>query len=167
MNTNEKAPVAATTEASANSTRNHASTTRTPIVAQTAAERNENLVVVERNGGFFADSWNVAERVGSAGQIILPLLRSGQGGARKKPELLEATGLSDRVFRRGVESLRRAGVVVCSGDTGYYLPATLDEVQGYIRQEEHRARSTFFSLQSARALASRMQEQGEQTQISL
>jgi len=99
---------------------------------------------------------------GPAGQIILPLLRHGRDNARKRLDLMTATGLRDRVFRKGIESLRRAGVVICSGEQGYYLPATLAEVQGFIRQEEARARSTFYTLQSARRLEVEMLQQGEQ-----
>jgi hypothetical protein len=40
-----------------------------------------------------------------------------------------------------------------------YLPGSLAEVQGFIRQEEARTRSTFFTLRSARW--ERMQQQGE------
>lgn len=98
----------------------------------------------------------------TAGAVILPLLGSGRGNAKKRRELLATTGLPDRVFRKGIEGLRRAGVVICSGDHGYFLPATPDEVQGFIRQEEARARSTFFTLQSARQLEAKMLTKGEQ-----
>ena len=100
-----------------------------------------------------------------AGAVILPHLMSGRGNAKKRRELLAATGLRDRAFRHGVEALRRSGVVVCSDERGYFLPATLAEVQGFIRQEEARARSTFFTLRAARQLAALMQAQGEQLTV--
>ncbi len=134
-------PAAPTTETEAGNQSSYAEETRTPIIHPVGSAVKE---------------------YGPAGQIILPHLRRGHGNARKKPEFLEATGLTDRVFRKGIESLRRAGVVVCAGDRGYYLPGSLEEVRVYIRQEEHRARSTFFTLQSARQLAAKMQAQGEQ-----
>jgi hypothetical protein len=99
------------------------------------------------------------------GDLIFPHLRSGKRNARKKPELLRTTGLNDRAFRKCIETLRRGCVVICSGDYGYFLPATLEEVQGYVLQEESRARSTFFTLQSARWLASEMQGHSEQLTI--
>lgn len=100
-----------------------------------------------------------------AEQTILPHLGTGRAHARKKPELLNATGLNDRAFRKGVETLRRAGVVICSGDRGYYLPASLEELQGFIRQEESRAKSTFYTLKSARELERWMLREGEQLSI--
>lgn len=103
----------------------------------------------------------------AAGEAILPHLLSGRDGARKRRDLMAATGLRDRAFRHGVEALRRSGVVVCADERGYYLPETLGEVLDFIQQEEHRARSTFFTLRAARELATRMQaqEHGEQTQM--
>jgi len=103
---------------------------------------------------------------GATEQAILSLLSSGRDNALKRRELMSLTGLHDRVLRRGIEALRRAGVVICSDVSGYYLPGTLEEVQEFIRQEEARARSTFFTLQSARQLAEQMQQQGEQVRFS-
>ena len=144
MTENKSAPAAPTTGTSAKNPSDQTEVTRTPIIHPVGT---------------------AVKDYGPAGQIILPHLRHGQGNARKKPELLEATGLPDRVFRKGIEALRRAGVVVCSGDRGYYLPGSLEEVQGYIRQEEARARSTFFTLNSARQLEAKMQAQGEQLRM--
>jgi len=98
---------------------------------------------------------------------VLQYLRYGRDNAVVGRDLREKTGLPDRVLRKTLEDIRRSGQVVISDTSGYYLPATLAEVQGYIQQEEHRARSTFFTLQSARQLAERMQEQehGEQIQL--
>ena len=102
---------------------------------------------------------------GTAAQAILPLLQSGRNNAQKRRDLLAATGLPDRAFRRGVEALRRAGVVICADSAGYYLPATLGEIKGFIAQEERRARSTFYTLRTARELAAQLQAQGEQIRI--
>jgi len=102
-----------------------------------------------------------------AGAVILPHLMSGRGNAKKRRELLAATGLRDRAFRHGVEALRRSGTVICANGRGYFLPATVGEVLDFIAQEEHRARSTFFTLRPARELAARMQaqEHGEQIEV--
>ena len=102
----------------------------------------------------------------AVGEVIQPHLGTGREAAKKRRELLAITGLHDRIFRKSVEALRRAGVVICSDVYGYYLPGTLEEVQEFIRQEEHRARSTFLTLQSARQLEAKMQQQGEQVRFS-
>jgi hypothetical protein len=144
MTTTKITSAAATTEANAKNHRNQTGEFRTPSIAP---------------------EWEKVKHYDEIGQLILPQLRSGRGSARKRVDLVDAVGLPDRTFRRGIESLRRAGVVICAGDGGYYLPATVAEVEGYIAQEEARARSTFFTLQSARRLAEAMQAEGEQLTI--
>jgi len=145
MYNDNKAPAAGTAEANVNQANRQESPTHKAIVQQPGQE---------------------VKNYGPEGQIILPLLRSGRDNARKRLDLMAATGLRDRVFRKGVEALRRAGVVICSGEQGYYLPATLEEVQCFIRREEARAKSTFYTLQSARQLEAAMLAQGEQIRFS-
>jgi hypothetical protein len=96
---------------------------------------------------------------------VLQFLQYGRDNAIVGRDLRAKTGLPDRVLRKTLEGIRRGGQVVISGDTGYFIPATLEELQGYIKQEEYRARSTFFTLQSARQLAEKMQAQGEQLRM--
>ena len=96
---------------------------------------------------------------------VLQYLQYGRDNAIVGRELRAKTGLPDRVLRKTLEGIRRGGQVVISDSVGYYLPATLEEIQGFIRQEEARARSTFFTLKSARQLAEQMQTQGEQLTI--
>jgi len=141
-------------------------TEETPSAPTLEAKSTEGRDIHEANSCTdIIAPWQQNINPSSTAAIILPLLRSGRGNARKRSELLEATGLSDRVLRRGIEALRRSGVVICSGEHGYYIPATVEEVNAFVRQEEARARSTFYTLRPARQLAARMQEQGEQMQL--
>ena len=93
---------------------------------------------------------------------VLQCLRYGRDNAILGRDLRTKTGLPDRVLRKTLEGIRRSGQVVISDTVGYYLPGSLAEVQGFIKQEEARARSTFLTLRSARQLAEQMQQQGEQ-----
>jgi len=49
-------------------------------------------------------------------------------------------------------------VVVCNSLDGYFLPETLDKLRLYVRQEERRGRSTFYTLGSARRLLQELEE---------
>jgi hypothetical protein len=60
--------------------------------------------------------------------------------------------------RKVIEDIRRAGVVVCNSLDGYFFPETLDELRLYVRQEERRGRSTFYTLGSARRLLQELEE---------
>lgn len=85
--------------------------------------------------------------------LILDLISFGQANAKHGSELAPLLGMENRDFRRQLEQLRRQGVVII-GDVrnGYYRPANLYELECYIHQEEHRARSILYTLRSARLL---------------
>jgi len=80
----------------------------------------------------------------------------GEGNATPRKRLISATGISDRLLRKHIETLRRSGVVIAASDKGYYSPADLSEVTAYRRQEERRAKSTLFTLKAARRLEARL-----------
>lgn len=76
-------------------------------------------------------------------------------------EISRLLGLSDRLVRKCVEGLRRAGVVICSDEAGYWLPSNTAELRRYVRKEERRGRSGFFTLQSARKLLAEVENDGK------
>lgn len=90
---------------------------------------------------------------------ILSLLQQGENNGVFLRDLCKFTGLPNRDLRKSIETLRRNGVVVLSGKTGYYYPADLHELKAYRRQEENRATSILISLQSAIALEDHMTAQ--------
>ena len=86
---------------------------------------------------------------------ILSLLGDGIDSSLQVRELCKFTGLSDRTARKAIETIRRAGVCIVTDQMhGYWLPETVEELQRYIRQEEWRGRSTFYTLGTARRLYS-------------
>lgn len=84
---------------------------------------------------------------------ILSLIGTGWGQGVHVRDICRATELNDREARKAIEAIRRAGVVVCTDCLhGYYFPETLEELGQYVRQEERRGRSTFYTLKAARQL---------------
>jgi len=139
MNKNDEAPTADTVEANDAEGRDFPESTSCTIILPQITPQSKN---------------------------ILRHIRTGHANAITRRNLIQATGLPDRTLRLEIEALRRSGTVICTSGRGYFIPQTLEELQGFIKQEERRARSTFFTLQSARKLAEQMQQQGEQVRFS-
>lgn len=85
------------------------------------------------------------------------LLSAGEDNALKMSVLMELTGLSRRELYKMFEQERKNGTVICATNSGYFLPATTDELQGYIRRVQARVRTESIALHSARALLREMQ----------
>jgi|GEM_PF-1552892 hypothetical protein len=81
---------------------------------------------------------------------ILSLIGTGKENAIHLQELISYTGLKNREVRKCIEFIRRSGIVILSGDFGYYFPSTSAELQEYIAQEQHRANSIHLTLQTAK-----------------
>lgn len=81
---------------------------------------------------------------------ILAAIGDGAENARHKSELIRPTGMQDRELRKTIEYLRRQGVVILSGNSGYYFPADETELKAFVRQEEHRAKSILVTLRPAK-----------------
>ena len=77
----------------------------------------------------------------------------GRDNAISRQELCIKTGLSDRKVRNMIKMARRNIVILNIQDgSGYFLPGVDDTalVRKYLKQEEHRAKSIFWALKSAR-----------------
>lgn len=83
---------------------------------------------------------------------ILSVLREGAVYGIHAKELSKLTGPPDRELRKMIEYIRRNGVVIIADNNGYYFPSNTWEIGEYIKQEERRAKSTFYTLKGARAL---------------
>lgn len=84
---------------------------------------------------------------------IMPYLFKGSENGIHLCELSKYSGIEDRYLRKAIEQIRRAGIVILSdAEHGYYLPDNSAELAAYIRKEERRARSTFYTLKSAKTL---------------
>lgn len=90
-------------------------------------------------------------------QFISAHIGVGADNATSSATLQSLTGLTAREVRKSVETLRRSGCVICSDEHGYYRPASLSDVQRFIKKESRRARSVFYTLRSARSLEKTMQ----------
>lgn len=73
-------------------------------------------------------------------QTISEYLRPGKSNAVHLRDLRAMTGLSGRDIRRMVEWERRHGVGILSGNDGYFLAETPDEVTHFVRQMRSRAK---------------------------
>ena len=84
--------------------------------------------------------------------MVLEFLKVGKKNAIPTSELLSLTGIGNaKELRLAVARERRAGAVIlssCAG--GYYLPATKDEIEEFVRTQDKKARSIMVSIKSAR-----------------
>lgn len=75
----------------------------------------------------------------------------GKKNAINAARLREKIGVkSERELRQCVEAARLSGQLICSGNAGYYIPATREEVREYINRIEAQASSMFAILKTAR-----------------
>jgi len=83
-------------------------------------------------------------------ETVAAFIKTGAENGISLRELCQRTNADGRTVRKTVETLRREGNVICSGMTGYYHPADACELRDYVKQEECRARSIFYTLKAAR-----------------
>ena len=83
---------------------------------------------------------------------ILNMLGAGKENAVHLKAIMKNTELKNREARKCIEHLRRSGTVIISNKNGYFIPETPEELQKYINQETHRAKSVFYTLKNARKL---------------
>ena len=81
---------------------------------------------------------------------ILSLIGKGEGQAISLHSLSTLSGEEERHLRKRIETYRRTGIPILSGMSGYYFPETAEEIREYIRKEEKRARSIFYTLRGAK-----------------
>ena len=81
---------------------------------------------------------------------ILSAIGEGQENAVHLSELIRISGITDRELRKTIEYIRRQGIVILSGNSGYYFPADEAELKAFVRREEHRAKSIIVTLRPAK-----------------
>ena len=82
---------------------------------------------------------------------ILNYIHKGRENAVSRERLRQLTGLTDSKMRELIREARKnVPIINLSDGCGYYIPTKEEEVDKYIRQEEHRAKSIFANLQSAK-----------------
>lgn len=83
---------------------------------------------------------------------IVNALGAGKKNGVHLSTLCNITGLNSRLVRKAIERMRRAGLVILSGQNGYYEPINVEELEEYIKHTERAAKSIFLTLKSARKL---------------
>lgn len=128
----------------------HAEQSTAKAPQMTAESRLDNYIT---NGAFLSNFEPYCS--------ILNNIGSGEENAIHLCELRAKTGLCDRELRKNIETLRRSGTVIISSSKGYFKPQNRSEVDRYIKQETHRAKSIFYTLKHARELNKTFEEVGE------
>ena len=84
-------------------------------------------------------------------EIVFNSLQIGHENAITRAELVQKTGLSDRMVRDIIAELRREHCICNNQDRrGYYIPKCVEEAEIFLKQEEARAKSIFYALKVAR-----------------
>lgn len=82
---------------------------------------------------------------------FMAILPHGKENAISAEHLCKKIGAKDtRALRDQVAISRLSGQLICSGGTGYYIPATRAEVEDFVLRMEAQAKSTFAVLRTAR-----------------
>jgi hypothetical protein len=85
--------------------------------------------------------------------MIVDLLPRGKENAISTEALLQASGATSvRELRKMVANERKAGEIIASSNSGYFMPADLKEIEEFVRTLDSKARSIMVALQSARKL---------------
>lgn len=72
---------------------------------------------------------------------ISDLLRPGSGNGIRLSELVQLIGEDERSVRRRIQGERKAGKLILSDNaSGYFLPASADDVRRFVRSMSRRAR---------------------------
>ena len=72
---------------------------------------------------------------------IAELLRPGSENGTRLSELVQLTGEDERTVRRRIQRERKAGKLILSDNaSGYFLPASADDVRRFVRSMSRRAR---------------------------
>lgn len=84
---------------------------------------------------------------------IAEFIPIGKENAISRSQLVKLTGLSDRIIRDMIALERRnTAILNLQNGAGYYIPSESDraDIERYVRQEEARAKSIFWSLRGAK-----------------
>ena len=91
---------------------------------------------------------------------ILDYIPKGRENAIPRKKLAYITGLTDSKMRELIRLARRdVPILNLQTGEGYYIPDNKEEVKRYIKQEEHRAKSIFANLKSARDYLEKLENQ--------
>lgn len=83
---------------------------------------------------------------------IADFIPVGRQNAVTREELRKLTGLNDRQIREMISQARRETPIISLDNKGYFIPSEDEkaDVEKWIKQEEHRAKSIFWSMAGAK-----------------
>ena len=88
---------------------------------------------------------------------VLDFIPIGRENAISMSNLADRMGTDQRTARKAIFNARCKGEIICStcgeNASGYYRPASIDEVRPYIAMQEHRIASAKVALKSAKKFA--------------
>lgn len=91
---------------------------------------------------------------------ILDYIPKGRANAIPRARLRYITGLTDSKMRELIREARKdVPILNLQTGEGYYIPDNKEEVRRYIKQEEHRAKSIFANLRSAKDYLEKLDNQ--------
>lgn len=81
---------------------------------------------------------------------VVDLLGCGEDAACSAEKLAVATSTDKRTVRRLVSEARKDGVLVCSGDSGYWLPGCREELRRSYLRMKAQARNIDLALETTK-----------------
>lgn len=90
--------------------------------------------------------------------LLMTDIPTGKENGIKGADLAEAWKTDKRQVSAVIEKLRRAGVLIASGNSGYYMPATDEELEEFYHVNRARALSLLTTLKSTRLELERRKE---------
>jgi len=66
---------------------------------------------------------------------------AGKADAVSMPHLARVMNMNPRELRLAVEQARRAGILICSCEKGYFMPETLQEIREHAHRMDARIRT--------------------------
>lgn len=91
---------------------------------------------------------------GSESMGVIDYIKEGRENAITRRELQQLTGYPDRAIRKEIQKAKGLGMVIINDGKGYYKPCVgeVEYLRGYIRSEEHKAKSILKGLKNYRAV---------------
>lgn len=85
---------------------------------------------------------------------VIEHIKEGRENAITRRELQQLTGYPDRIIRKEIQKAKGLGAVIINEGNGYYKPCIgeVEYLRGYIRSEEHKAKSILKGLKNYRAV---------------
>lgn len=88
--------------------------------------------------------------------MVQELLSRGKGNAVTTEELMRACNFSSkRELTQQVAKEREEGAIICSttsGNGGYFLPKSREEIREFVNSMDRRAKNTFKAVKNARKI---------------